>query len=327
MTGIVTIVEPERAGRPRGHSYPADVLTDPAECPFCAGHEDRTPAARLELSLPGETSWTVRAFENLYPALHAEEDQDWPRELDAPWPYTGTSGFGVHEVIVESPRHGDSLERYSPEHAALLIEAWADRIRQWRADGRFACALVFRNVGTAAGASMSHPHSQVIAMPRVPEALVKELGNFSEEATLSRRCILCAATEADDKGGRTIFDDGITAVHAPWASPSPYYMRIAPRNCAESITDASPEERASLGAALVAAAGALNGAFGDAAYNLILHDAPYSARHAGLPFHWHVEVLPRRGDQAGFEWGSGVYTNVVDPDEAAATLRAGLALE
>ena len=74
------------------------------------------------------------------------------------------------------------------------------------------------------------------------------------------------------------------------------------------------------------AEGALNGAFGDAAYNLILHDAPYSARHAGLPFHWHVEVLPRRGDQAGFEWGSGVYTNVVDPDEAAATLRAGLAL-
>jgi UDPglucose--hexose-1-phosphate uridylyltransferase len=327
VTGVVTVIEPERAGRPRGLALPVEPLADAAECPFCAGHEDLTPPARLELVLPGEAAWTIRVFENLYPALVAPPDEDWPRELDAPWPYTGTSGFGVHEVIVESPRHDDSLAEYTPEHAALLVDAWAQRIHEWRLDGRFASALVFRNVGAAAGASMSHPHSQLIALPRVPEALVKELGNFSQQSVAEHRCVLCDAMTADDTGGRRVFDDGTTAVHTPWASPSPYFMRVAPRGCSDSVADISEQERVSLGAALVAAARGLRGALGDVAYNLVVHDAPYSARHAGLPFHWHVEIFPRMGDQAGFEWGSGVYTNVVDPDVAASALRAGLALE
>ncbi len=327
VSGVTTVLEPERAGRPRDFVRMADELTDPGDCPFCAGHEDRTPPARLELPLPGEASWTVRVFENLYPALTAGPDEEWPRELDAPWPYRGTTGFGVHEVIVESPRHDDTLASYTPEHATLLVDAWALRIRGWREDGRFPCVLIFRNFGRAAGASMSHPHSQLIALPRVPEALVHELGNFSQEATERGRCLLCAVLSADDAGGRIVFDDGVTVVHSPWAAPSPYFMRISPRGCSASLADATAAERASLGRALVASARALHGAFGDVAFNLVVHDAPYSAQHAGLPFHWHIEVLPRTSDQAGFEWGSGVYTNVVDPDVAAAALRTGLALE
>jgi UDPglucose--hexose-1-phosphate uridylyltransferase len=326
VTGVVTVLEPERAGRPRDHAHPVEALNSAEGCPFCAGHEDRTPPTRLELSLPGESSWTVRVFENLYPALTAAPDGEWPRELDAPWPYRGTTGFGVHEVVVESPRHDDSLAEYGPEHAALLVDAWALRIREWREDGRFACALVFRNVGAASGASMSHPHSQLIAMSRVPDALVKELGNFSQDATERGRCVLCGAMSADDTGGRIVFDDGTTVVHSPWAAPTPYFVRIAPRRCSGTLADASAAERASLGAALVAAARAMTGALGDVAYNLVLHDAPYSAQHVGLPFHWHLELFPRMGDQAGFEWGSGVYTNVVDPDVAASALRTGFAL-
>jgi UDPglucose--hexose-1-phosphate uridylyltransferase len=92
----------------------------------------------------------------------------------------------------------------------------------------------------------------------------------------------------------------------------------------DTIADATPAERASFGAALVAAARAIRGMFGDAAFNVVVHDAPYSAQRAGLPFHWHAEVLPRASEQAGFEWGSGIYLNVVDPDIAASELRAGL---
>lgn len=326
VTGVTTVVEPERAGRPRDHAHSVEILTDPADCPFCPGHEDRTPPARLEVALPGASPWTVRVFENLYPALVAGPDDQWPREIDAPWPYTGTTGFGVHEVIVESPQHDGQAADFSPEHAALLAGVWSSRIREWREDGRFACALVFRNVGAAAGASMSHPHSQLIALPRVPASLVAELGNFSQEASERGRCVLCSAMAADDAGGRIVFDDGITVVHTPWASPSPYFMRIAPRAHSETLADAGKEQRASLGAALTAAARALRGALGDVAYNMVVHDAPYSAQHAGLPYHWHVEFLPRFGDQAGFEWGSGVYTNVMDPDVAGAALRAALAM-
>jgi len=322
VTGVSTIIEPERAGRPRDFLRTPDEIGDPSACPFCGGHEAETPPSLLELHLPGEAAWSVRVFENRYPALTAPDDQEWPADVDAPWPYSGTSGFGVHEVIVETPQHTETLADLSPAHAALLVDAYADRIRVWREDGRFASALLFRNYGRAAGASLAHPHTQFVALPRVPETIVRELGNFSQEGTARGGCVLCGAMAADDAGGRIVFDDGMTVVHSPWAAPVPYFMRIAPRCCAATLADSTAEQRASFGAALVATARAIRGLFGDAAFNVVVHDAPYSAQHAGLPYHWHAEVVPRMSEQAGFEWGSGVFLNVVDPDVAAAALRA-----
>lgn len=325
VTGISTIIEPERAGRPRDFLRTPDEVQPASTCPFCAGHESMTPPSRLELALPGAREWSVRVFENKYPALVAPADMEFAGDIEAPWPYSGAGGFGVHEVIVETPVHDQGLADLSPEHAALVVDAYADRIRTWREDGRFAAPLIFRNFGRAAGASLYHAHAQFVALPRVPEAIIRELGNFSQEAGETRSCILCKTMSADDAGGRIVYDDGVTVVHSPWAAPVPYFMRIAPRTCAETLADSTPEQRASLGRALVAAAGAISGLFGDAAFNLVVHDAPYSAQHAGLPYHWHVEVVPRVSEQAGFEWGSGVYLNVVDPDDAAARLRDGLA--
>lgn len=324
VTGVWTVMAPERAGRPKDFRRTPDETADASDCPFCPGHESMTPPTRLELSLPGEPGWVVRVFENRFPSLSAADGDDGLRSLDAPAPYRGQPGFGVHEVIVETPRHADGLADYAEAHAALLVDAYADRIRRWREDGRFAAAVLFRNFGRAAGASLAHPHTQFVAMPRVPDGLVRELGNFSFGASEGRSCLLCAAVAADDTDGRTVFDDGITVVHCPWAAPIPYFMRIVPRRCSDSLADATSEQRASFGAALAAAARAVRGAFGDVAFNVTVHDAPYSAQHAGLPFHWHAEVVLRTSDQAGFEWGSGAYINVIDPDEAAATLRAGL---
>jgi UDPglucose--hexose-1-phosphate uridylyltransferase len=325
VTGITVVIEPERAGRPRDFLRTPDEVADASTCPFCLGHEEMTPPSRLELAIPGEGHWEVRAFANSYPALVADPDEDGPRDLHAPWPYEGTSGFGSHEVIVETPRHDETLADYTPQHAALLADAISYRIKAWREDGRFAAAVVFRNYGRAAGASLSHAHTQIIALPRVPEMLIRELGNFSQYAAEGGRCVLCDTVHADDIGDRIVFDDGITVVHSPWAAPVPYFMRVSPRRCMDTIADATAEERASFGNALVAAARSIRGVFGDAAFNVVIHDAPYSAQHAGLPFHFHAEVLPRASEQAGFEWGSGIYLNVIDPDEAAATLRAGLA--
>lgn len=324
MTGVSTIIEPERASRPRDFRRTPDEVADSSSCPFCAGHESETPPTRLALHLPGESDWTVRVFENRYPALVASDDEEGPREVDVPWPYRGETGFGVHEVIVETPRHDEVMADYPPAHAALLVDAYADRIRTWREDGRFAASLLFRNFGRAAGASLSHPHTQFVALPRVPETIIRELGNFSQEASEQGRCVLCHEMAADDAGGRIIFDDGVTVVHSPWAAPVPYYMRIAPRRCAATLADVTSAERASFAAALVATARAIRGVFGDVAFNTVVHDAPYSAQHAGLPYHWHAEVIPRTTGQAGLEWGSGIFLNVIDPDDAASALRAGL---
>jgi UDPglucose--hexose-1-phosphate uridylyltransferase len=326
VTGVWTVVAPERAGRPKDFRRSAAEADADESCPFCGGHERMTPASRFEGFLPGHPSWTTRVFENRFPALTAPDDADGSDSLPAPEPYEACTGFGVHEVVVETPRHGEGLADFTPEHAALVVDTWAERLRKWGTDPRFAAAVVFRNWGLSAGASLAHAHSQIVVLPRVPDALVRELGNFSGAASQGRGCVLCEAIGLDDREGRTVFDDGLTVVQSPYAAPIPYFMRVSPRRCAPSITDCTSEERASLGAALVAAARAVTGVFGDVAFNLVLHVAPYTTRRVpGLPFHWHAEVILRTSDQAGFEWGSGLYTNAVDPDDAARSLREGLA--
>lgn len=321
VTGVWTIVVPERAGRPKDFARKPDEIADATGCPFCAGREDQTPPTRWEAALPGECSWTVRVMENKYPALEAPDDSDGAEELDAPGPYHGMTGFGQHEIVVETPRHSEGLADYSPDHLALLADAFAARLAHWRHDVRLAAPVLFRNWGRAAGASLSHAHTQLVVLPRVPDALVRELGNFTQAASGSRRCPLCEAIELDDDAGRTIWSDDAFALQSPWAAPIPYFMRIAPRACSLSLADATGPERASFGAALGAAASALRGAFGDVAFNVVVHVAPYTVhRMTGLPYHWHAEIIPRTSDQAGLEWGSGTYINVIDPDDAARVL-------
>ncbi len=327
VTGIWTVVAPHRSARPSDYACAPQPGPAGQGCPFCPGHEAETPPSRLTLSLPGATGWTVRVFENRFPFLTAAPDDDGLGSADAPAPYDARPGFGVSEVIVETPVHAQGLADFSGEHAALVVDAYAERIRAWREDGRFAATLVFRNYGWSSGASLAHAHAQLVATVRVPDAIVRELGNFSQASTERGSCILCDAMAADDGGGRVVFDDGVCVAHVPWAAPVPYFVRIAPRRCAATLADATAQERSSLGAALVATAKAIRGALGDAGFNLVVHDAPYSAQHAGLAYHWHLEVVPRTADMAGFGWGSGMYSTTVDPDEAAAALRHGLSLE
>jgi UDPglucose--hexose-1-phosphate uridylyltransferase len=327
VTGIWILLAPERAGRPRDLLRSPEESIDDGSCPFCAGREAMTPPTRWMRSLAGEEAgWTVRVVENRWPALTSPDDADGSDEMDAPPPYRATTGFGAHEVIIETPRHGEGLADLTQEHARLLVDAWSDRIRFWFADGRLACPVIFRNWGSAAGASIAHAHTQLVVLPRVPEAIVRELGNFTGGSPSPTGCVLCDAMAADDAGGRVVFDDGVTAAHVPFASPVPHAIRIAPRRCGPTIASMGPEAADSLAAALAACARAIRGTLGDAAFNLSVHVAPYTAmRVAGLPFHWHVEIVPRAADFAGLEVGSGLYVNVVDPDLAAAELREGLA--
>ncbi len=325
VTGIWTVVATGRAGRPKDFGRAPSESADAVDCPFCAGREAMTPPTRWEAALPDHEGWTVRVVENKFPALSAPDDADGSDDLDAPAPYKARTGFGVHEVIIETPVHDQGLADYAPDHSALLADAYAARLAHWREDGRFAAALLFRNWGWAAGASLSHAHTQLVAMARVPDALVREIGNFAQAASDGRPCPLCDAMRVDGAGGRTVWDDGVVAVQSPYAAPIPYFLRIAPTRCSASLADSPDAERASFGAALVAAARAVRGVFGDVAFNVVVHVAPYSAqRLAGLPFHWHADVVLRTSDQAGFEWGSGTYINVIDPDEAARVLREGL---
>jgi UDPglucose--hexose-1-phosphate uridylyltransferase len=267
----------------------------------------------------------VRVVDNKFPALRASEGELGAEAIDAPWPYEATTGFGGHEVIVESPVHGVGMADYAPEHVRLLVDAYVSRLRYWRRDGRVMQALLFRNWGRAAGASLAHAHTQLVALPRAPEAIIREMGNMTGHAARGEGCLLCDMMAADDRGDRVVYDDGVTVVHSPYAAATPYALRIAPRRCASTFEDAASDELESLARALSVVARALGSALTDPAYNLFVHVAPYRISDlAGVAFHWHADVVPRTHAAAGYELGSGWSINVVDPDEAARTLRSAV---
>jgi UDPglucose--hexose-1-phosphate uridylyltransferase len=326
VTGVWTLIVPGRAGRPKDFSRAPEEAADPEHCPLCAGHEHMTPPTKYQGGVAGVAGWVTRVVDNKFPALQAPDDALGAEDIDSPPPYKAVTGFGGHEVIIETPRHGEGLADYDEAHACALVDTLVDRVRFWRDDGRMAHTLIFRNWGLKAGASLAHAHMQLTALPRIPDTIVREMGNYMTYGDQhGGRCVMCASLEADDAGGRIVWDDGITVVHSPWAAPIPYALRLAPRRHSPSIIDLTSEERRSFGRAMVATARAFKGLFGDPAFNIVVHIAPYRIAELGaIPYHWHVQFILRTSDQAGFEWGTGQFLNVIDPDDAATALREAL---
>lgn len=333
LTGAWTIMAPVRETRPVDFTpeNSSPPLADAADCPFCPGREDRSPPEVFRALAPDDREaglpWTVRVVPNLYPALGIEGELDGPDTLDAPGPYQACRGFGAHEVIVETPRHGEGLGDFPPAHARLVVDAFANRLAHWRDDGRTSIVVLFRNQGALSGASLAHAHTQLIALPRVPDIVVREIGNLTTWAEAHPgRCLLCDATSADEEAGLVVWDDGLTRLVSPWAATSPYQMRIVPHRCAPTFTDVPQAERDSLALALTAAARAYAGALGSAvAFNLVVHTAPFAVERTGaLPYHWHVDLVPRFSCAAGFEVGTGMGINSTGPDRAAERLRSAI---
>ncbi len=333
LTGSWTIMAPVRETRPVDFTpdNSAPPLADAADCPFCPGHEERTPPdvfrALADDDAAAGLPWTVRVVPNLYPALEAPDDSSGSDPVPAPGPYEAATGFGAHEVVIETPRHDEGLADLSPAHARLVVDAFADRLAHWRDDGRAAVMVFFRNEGSLSGASLAHAHTQLIALPRVPDIIVREIGNMSGHAEAHPgRCLLCDAADADDAAGLTVWDDGVTRVTSPWAATSPYQLRIVPRRCEPSFAHAPDGERDSLALSLTTAARAYAGALGPSvAFNLVIHTAPFAVeRTRVLPFHWHVDLVPRFSCAAGFEVGTAMGINSTGPDRAAERCRSAI---
>lgn len=277
LTGRPTIVAPARDRRPER----------PDPCPFCPGHEHLTPP---ELARTGDGgAWRVRVVPNRYPLVE-----------------------GAHEVVVLSPDHDRSLGELPVAHAGEVLAVLRDRCRHQAASGR-PCPQVYLNHGRAGGASLVHPHAQVVALDAVPPAVRAEARRFGPDGG----CPLCPALHTP--GDLVVVDGADAVVWCPWASTTPFELLAAPRRHRARFEDTTDDELLGLAAALVPALGRLRRARDDPPYNLAVHSGPPGDREG---FHWHVHVWPRLQTAAGFERGTGIAVTTVDPADAATALRA-----
>jgi UDPglucose--hexose-1-phosphate uridylyltransferase len=309
LTGRWVTVAAERAGRPGDLiSRQLTVESDPdRRCPFCPGNEEATPPA-LETYGPNG-GWLVRVVPNLFPAFDGTE----PLRVQNLGPvFTQASASGVHEVLVFSPDHQSSWADLDDKQAGLAMAAIRDRMEDHarRATVRYTQAIV--NSGREAGASLDHPHGQLLGIPFVPGEIAEEEAGFRR---FEGSCLLCTMLEAEVQAGhRIVLEDERTVVVTPYWSGAPYEMLVLPRTHEIHLENSSPPDVVGVGRAIRDALHMLRAKVGDVAYNLVFHTAPH---HHNGPFHWHVHIVPRLTSLAGFEQGTGVLINIVAPELAA----------
>ena len=307
-----------------------------AACPLCEGNERMTPGEIFSVR-PGEGSrdepgWQVRVVPNKYPALRVEGETD-RRGIGI---FDLMNGIGAHEVVIESPDHQWRMGDGPPEKIQQVLLAYQTRLADLYRDQRLRYCVIFRNYGADAGATLSHPHSQIMATPVVPQRVKSKLTVARDYYRQKERCIFCDIINQElALEERVFFTNDRFVAMAPFASCFPFEMAIYPRTHSHDFTDLDEPGREALAEVLHRCLSYLRPALGSPSYNFVLNVAPNPVPRPGmsdywstlaLDYHWHIEILPRMRGCSGFEWGTGFYVNPVAPEEAARFMR-GLILE
>ena len=320
ITSRWVVIATDRAKRPDDFRRQPVVLHGAANCPLCVHHEFKTPPEILAYrngSLPNEPGWTLRVIPNKFPALRI--DGELNREGEGM--YDKMNGIGAHEVIVESPEHIVSLGDLPEKRVEDLFWAFRDRIADLKKDRRLRYVILFKNHGESAGASLEHSHSQLMALPVVPQRVQEELDGAKRYFDFKERCAYCDIVRQEiGDGSRVIVETDQLIAIAPYAARFPFETWILPKQHASHFDDAQIATIQSLGSVLKTLVQKLDKVLERPGFNMIVHTAPL--REGPMThFHWHIELVPALTRMAGFEWGTGFYINPTPPEEAASFLK------
>lgn len=343
MTGRWVVVAPSRSHRPLDEEGAERGGTDPEEgadrdprgpardpsCPFCPGNEDRLPDIIEEMPAEGGPGWRCRAVPNRYAAFGAEtgpataaesrvlrEDPEAGGSVGRGYP-----AIGRQEVLIESPRHDREPASMSANEMESMVELYHRRLRAvTRADPEHAPSL-FRNRGRSAGASLLHPHAQLVATREAgPRRRIREerLGRYHAE---TGQCLLCRLVELEPQGAvRIVEEDALHQAYVPWAPERPLEVWIVPRRHRASFTDVEPDELESLARMLRRTLRRIRTLTDPPDYNYMLHTS-VGARREDPGLHWFLQIRPVTARMAGFELGTGMIINPESPAENARRLR------
>lgn len=317
------IVATERAKRPDDFAKKTvEPVKKPAydsKCPFCPGNESLCTkevfAYRENGTAPNTPGWTLKVVPNKFAALY-------PGELVRGGNFFKTmSGIGVHEVVVETPEHHLTMGTMSVEQIEKVISAYSERYHAISEDKRMDLITIFRNNGKSAGTSLEHPHSQIIGSPIVPVHIRYKIQEAVRYFDDTGRCVYCDALKEElaikDK---IVLETNEFVALEPFASKSPFETWILPKKHESSFKNINTAEKRDLAKVLREVLGKLYVGLNDPSYNMMIHSAPRQEDPADY-YHWHIQIVPRITTPAGFELGSGIYINVVRPEDAAKFLR------
>jgi UDPglucose--hexose-1-phosphate uridylyltransferase len=255
--------------------------------------------------------------DNKFPALSREGDL--ARNFDGV--HRRISGVGHHEIVVEHPVHNTTLALMTTEEIKYVLETFYNRGWNIRKDSRIEQIIYFKNHRERAGASLKHPHSQIIGLPVVPTNIRHRIEEARRYFDDNGECVTCTMMRDElDKGERLVAVNDHFAAFVLYAAPSPFHTWIIPRQHSVSFLYSQPDEMTDLANILWEVLRKLYIGLYDPAYNLIIRSAPVKEISNDY-LHWYITVIPRLSRTAGFEMGSGMFINPALPEESAAFLR------
>ncbi len=298
------------------------------ECSFCEGHEGETPAENLAYrkvnSQKDGPGWWIRAFENKAAVLQPDEELDKrPSGI-----YDVITGFGIHEIIVETPEHKTQLEELPFNQVRDVLWAYKERISELKKDKRFKYITVFKNFGLGTYGSMEHSHSQILATPITPRKIKEELIQAKNYYNDKERCLFCDVIKHELKlKERVVLETPLFVAITPFASLSPYEIFILPKQHHSVYEDISPTMANDLTETVIMVLKKLAVLLSVPPYTMAIHTAPNLIPRPGYwstinyDYHWHIEISPRLFRMSGLEWGTGFFFNPVLPEVAAEELK------
>jgi len=316
------IIARERAKRPYDFAKDREVRTTPdhvEDCPFCPGNERLTPPEVAVYHQESDRAhWIIRIVPNMFPALTPHTTT---KEKFVDSRFKAKGGFGFHEVIIETPRHNQTLPGMDASHAAMLMQAYRDRYEVLSREAHVKMILIFKNHGVTAGTSLDHPHSQIIASPVVSAHAKRKsevAGRYCEKTS---RCLYCDINRWEiESESRLVSENDQFVIFHPFASHYPFETWISPKKHQASFGNIDLTEISELGKVLQENIRKMNSLLAEPDYNCVFHTAPIEEENAKY-LHWYVQIVPRIWTAAGFEMGSGIYINTAVPEDTAKFMR------
>lgn len=285
-------------------------------CPFENLHKDALVAYSLD-GRRGEENWQVQVFPNKYPAFGIGRCAVFNKI----GPYKWTDGVGFHEVVATRDHH-KSIAEMSDEEVELVIRAYQDRYLAMKDEECVEYISIFHNHGKQAGATLYHPHSQIIAIPVTPPDFSRSLKGSAAHFKGRGSCVHCMELKYEMRvKKRIIYENEHFIATAPYASKTAFEMRIFPKKHSSNFEDIRKKDGMYLANALRVSLAKLFKGLKNPDYNFFLHTAPTSDGGKFSYYHWHFEILPKTAIWAGFEIGTGIEISTIAPETAADFLR------
>ena len=322
VVGRWVIVNTDHPNKPEDFEY-EQYIQKGGVCPFCYGNESMTPpeinSFRDPNTTPNTPGWYIRVVPNKFPALQIEGDLD-RRGVGM---YDMSNGIGAHEVLIETPYHNKDIPDLLNQEVENIISMSCTRAKDLIKDKRFKYIMLFRNYGQAAGASLEHPHTQIIALPMVPKNAMEEIRGAQHYFEYRERCIFCDIIRQEiQEKERIILENKYFVSFCPFVSRFPFEIWIIPKRHSGYFCHMPQEEIPALATILKDTITKIKKVFVNLSYNFIIHSSPVNGEGDVEYYHWHIEFMPKLMRVAGFEWGTGFYIDPTPPELAVEYLKA-----